>query len=49
MRKLLFWGSVASGAIAAYMMFQRGESLPKIAGKAIANPVGSLVSELRHA
>lgn len=49
MRKLLIWGSVVSGAVAAYMMYKRGESVPSIARKAITRPVGSLVHELRHA
>ena len=49
MRKLIVWGSVISGAIAAYMMYKRGESLPTIAKNAVVNPVGSLVNEFRHA
>ena len=49
MRKVLFWGTVASGAIAAYLMFKRGEKLGTIAKNATLNPVGSLVTELRHA
>ena len=49
MRKLLFWGSVASGTIAAYLMYKRGEGVLTIARKSTLNPVGSLVSELRHA
>ena len=47
MRRVFFWLTVASGAVAAYMMLRRGESIPRTAAKAVTNPVGSLVSELR--
>ena len=47
MRRVLFWATVASGAVAAYLMMRRGESIGTIAQRAIGNPVGSLVSELR--
>jgi hypothetical protein len=49
MRRIFFWATVASGVVAAYMMLRRGESIPKTAAKAISNPVGSLVGELRTA
>lgn len=48
-RKLLFWGTVAAGVVAAYLMYRRGESVGTIAVKAVSNPVGSLVSELQTA
>lgn len=47
MRKMLLWGSVFSGAVAAYLMYKRGESLSTIAKKATTSPVGSLITELR--
>lgn len=47
MRKMIFWGTVFSGAIAAYLMYKRGESLGTIAKKATSSPVGSLIAELR--
>ena len=49
MRRFLFWATIASGAVAAYMMYRRGVSLPKIAGKTVLNPIGSLVDELKSA
>lgn len=49
MRKLVFWGSVAAGAVAAYMMYKRGTPIGTIAKKTISNPVGSLVGELKNA
>jgi hypothetical protein len=49
MRKLIVWGTVAAGAIAAYMMYKRGTPVMDIAKKTISNPVGSLVGELKNA
>lgn len=48
-RKLIVWGSVLSGVVAAYLMYKRGTPLFTIARKTIVNPVGSLVGELRGA
>jgi uncharacterized protein (DUF697 family) len=47
-RKLIFFATVASGVIAAYLMYRRGESLGSIARQAIANPIGSLVTEVKN-
>jgi hypothetical protein len=47
MKRLFFWATIASGAIAAYMMLRRGESIPKTAARTLTNPVGSFVNELR--
>jgi uncharacterized protein (DUF697 family) len=47
-RKLILFATVASGFIAAYLMYRRGESLGSIASKAITNPIGSLVSEVKN-
>jgi hypothetical protein len=49
MRRIIFWATIASGIAAAYMMYRRGESIPKIAQSAVGNPVGSLVNELKTA
>jgi hypothetical protein len=49
MRKLIVWGSIAAGAVAAYLMYKRGTPITTIAKKAILNPVGSLVTELKQA
>ena len=46
MKRVLFWGTIVAGAVAAYMMYRRGESMGTIAVRAVTNPVGSLVSEL---
>jgi hypothetical protein len=48
MRKAIFYATVISGFIAAYLMYRRGESLGAIAKQAIINPVGSLVSEVKN-
>jgi uncharacterized protein (DUF697 family) len=47
-RKLIFFATVASGLIAAYLMYRRGESLGSIAKQAITNPISSLVTEVKH-
>jgi hypothetical protein len=49
MKRVLFWGTIVAGAVAAYMMYRRGESMGTIAVRAVTNPVGSLVSELQDA
>ena len=49
MKRALFWGTIAAGAIAAYLMYRRGEGMGTIAVRAVTNPVGSLVSELQTA
>lgn len=49
MKRLIYWGTLAAGVLAAYLMFRRGESLGTIAKKTISNPVGSLVNEVQHA
>jgi hypothetical protein len=49
MKRLLFWGTIVSGAAAAYLMYRRGESLGTIAQKTISNPIGSLTNELKTA
>jgi hypothetical protein len=46
-KRVLFWGTIVAGAVAAYLMYRRGESLPTIAIRTVANPVGTLVSELQ--
>jgi hypothetical protein len=49
MKRILFWGTIAAGAVAAYMMYRRGEPMGTIAVRAVTNPVGSLYSELQEA
>jgi hypothetical protein len=49
MRKLIVWGSVLSGVVAAYLMYKRGESLGTVVKRATLHPVGSLVAELKTA
>jgi hypothetical protein len=48
LRKLITFASIASGLVAAYMMYRRGASLPSIAKQTLLNPVGSLVSEVKN-
>jgi len=49
MRKLFFYGTILSGAVAAYLMYRRGESLGTIIQKATTNPIGSFTSEVKNA
>ncbi len=49
MRNLIFWATVVSGTIAAYLMIRRGENLNTIAHEAIEHPVGSMVREAQKA
>ena len=48
-RKLIVWGSVLSGVVAAYLMYKRGTPFLTIARKTVINPVGALVGELSGA
>jgi hypothetical protein len=47
LQKVILLAMVVSGCVAAYLMYRRGESLGSIAKETIANPVGSLVSEVK--
>ena len=47
MRRVFFWITVFSGVGAAYLMFKRGAPVGEIAQKAVANPVGALVDEVK--
>lgn len=49
MKRFIYWGTIAAGVVAAYLMFRRGESLGTIAQKAVSNPIGSLVHEVQQA
>jgi hypothetical protein len=48
MRKVIFYATVISGFVAAYLMYRRGESLVSIARRIVTNPVGSLISEAKN-
>jgi len=48
-RKVIIYGSIIAGFIAAYLMYRLGESLTSIAKQALTNPVDSMVSEVKNA
>ena len=48
MRKLFVWGTIASGAVALYLMMKRGETFSEAATNAVQHPFGSLVNELKR-
>jgi hypothetical protein len=45
--KLFAFVTFTAGAVAAYLMYRRGESPFKIAKDTVLNPIGSLASELK--
>ena len=47
MRKAFFWVTVASGALAAYVMYKRGSSPGDIVASVIKDPFGSLFNEMK--
>lgn len=47
MRKAFFWITIASGAIAAYLMYKQGRSVDDIAATVIKDPFGSLFNEMK--
>jgi hypothetical protein len=49
MKNVIFWGTVAAGAIAAYLMLRRGESPATVARETILHPIGSFVNEAQSA
>ena len=48
MRKAFLWVTIASGALAAYLMYKRGISLEDIAGSVVKDPFGSLFNEMKQ-
>jgi|HubBroStandDraft_5_1064220.scaffolds.fasta_scaffold1361038_1 hypothetical protein len=49
MKNVWFWATVAAGAVAAYLMYRRGENLGAIARDSVTHPVSTLVREARNA
>ncbi len=49
MKKAIFWGTLAAGAVAAYLMVKRGAPLTEVVTRTLRNPFGALGSELQSA
>ena len=49
MKRIFFWTTLLSGAVAAYLMYRRGEQPTQIARKALAHPYRSLAAEIKQA
>ena len=49
MRKIIFWTTILSGAVAAYLLYRRGVPLGEIAEDVTSHPVRSMVHELHIA
>ena len=47
MRKLIFWTSVLSGALGAYLLFKRGVPASTIASDVLTHPISTLANELK--
>lgn len=48
MKNFIFWTTVAAGALAAYLMYRRGENITTIARESMQHPVKSLIRETRY-
>ncbi len=48
MKRAIYWGTIIAGVVAAYLMYRRGEPIGSIAQKAIGNPVGTLLHEVKQ-
>lgn len=49
MKNIIFWGTFATGVIAAYLMIRRGESPVTAVRETLQHPIGSLVNEAQNA
>ncbi|HEX4066675.1 MAG TPA: hypothetical protein VHZ09_11690 [Acidobacteriaceae bacterium] len=49
MRRALLWATVASGIVAAYLMYRRGERPATIVRESVQHPVRSLIDETQRA
>jgi hypothetical protein len=45
---MIVFATVLSGVVAAYLMYRRGESFLSIAKQTAANPIGSMVAEVKN-
>lgn len=49
MKKAIFWGTMAAGVAAAYLMVKRGAPLHEVLTKTLRNPFGALGTEVQAA
>lgn len=49
MKKAIFWGTMAAGVVAAYLMVKRGAPLTEVLTKTLRNPFGALSNEVQGA
>ena len=49
MKRAIFWGTLAAGVVAAYLMVKRGAPLTEVLTKTLRNPFGALTSEVQGA
>ncbi|MGI4757288.1 MAG: hypothetical protein ACRYGF_10635 [Janthinobacterium lividum] len=49
MKRAIFWGTMAAGVVAAYLMVKRGAPVTEVLTKTLRNPFGALTSEVQQA
>lgn len=49
MKRAIFWGTLAAGVVAAYLMVKRGAPLTEVLTKTLRNPFGALGAEVQGA
>lgn len=49
MKKVIFWGTMAAGVAAAYLMVKRGAPLTEVLTNTLRNPFGALGNEIHQA
>lgn len=48
MKKVIFWGTMAAGVVAAYLMVKRGAPVTEVLTKTLRNPFEALSSEVQQ-
>ena len=48
MKKAIFWGTMAAGVVAAYLMVKRGAPVTEVLTKTLRNPFEALSSEVQQ-
>ena len=46
MRRIIFWATIISGTVAAYLLYRRGVPAGQIVEDVFNHPIGSLAQEL---
>lgn len=49
MKRAIFYGTLAAGIVAAYLMVKRGAPLTEVVTRTLRNPFGALTDEVQGA